>query len=188
MRARKKLCRRKAKSVIAVILLCGLLCTLVIGYDYAYSLYTSNRPQSEYFVYKPLSGKLWEIDPSNIKGIHIHQMDDQRFPLRLDVYDPERIEAIVDLLNSYRFFFWLPVLDERAFAFGGRQVEVTVKTLHGGSTHLVEDLCFWIREDGFMYFNGIIYFSNRRFYNELEELREKYNETRYVPIDQRGAP
>lgn len=101
---KKKGLKRSLLLLLAVLILAG---AGYIGYDYG----VAPRLETKRLVFEPFSGKLFNVNPKSIVHAAVAKPDRENFS-----YDrtnpnkngPARITKFAEILNSYRYFFWIP--------------------------------------------------------------------------------
>lgn len=101
------------KHLILILLVCLLISASCIGY-YAYNAYLIPRIESDYLTYELFSGKLFDIDPQDVKEVFIRRSEEKYTSLHPREYwmqsyeSPEEIVEVVQKINSFRYAFWIP--------------------------------------------------------------------------------
>lgn len=110
----KKRSLRKRVLCLLLILAAALAAAGAWGYHVLYGVYIQPRVDSSFATYAPFSGKVFDIDPSQVGELRLKIVtDDGRTAYWMSTDSPEDIRRFAEHLNSFRSFFWLPAPPQR---------------------------------------------------------------------------
>lgn len=104
---------KKAKRIRNLLLIILVIPLWLIGT--VYSDHATARLESRHLVYEPFSGKLFDLDPREVKWVFVRRCCEKEDSLLTEqknwsqLYEtPEEIAGVLEQLNSFRFWFWMP--------------------------------------------------------------------------------
>lgn len=138
---------KKRIRLIMILLVIALIVASSFGYYYAYDTYLIPRIESDYLTYEPFTGKLFDIDPRDVKEVFIRRSEEMYTSLHPREYwmqsynSPEEITEVVQKINSFRYAFWIPKKFSSLQDFPTPLFRITFKNGDRISVKLRENRC-----------------------------------------------
>ena len=158
--------RAPKKPLICLLILTAAALVTLSALAYPY---IRERIDLPYMTFEPFSGRLFDFKLNQV--YYIYTGGDSGNPHRHYFRSDEEITEVIELLNSFRYYYWKPEpMGVKALPFGGSRsvsLDLMYPQTDGSTVHVN-----YVAYDNRLMFNNVWYYGDPAFFSKLRELRD----------------